>query len=61
MAGDWQLRKCRNWDELRDFATKHTACYRDSVEPIPLGEHFGYCDGGIDNVLDGWVPQDREP
>ncbi|RAK70973.1 uncharacterized protein BO72DRAFT_340046, partial [Aspergillus fijiensis CBS 313.89] len=43
-AGDGQVHQCRSWNELRDFATSHTACYRDSVEPIPLGAHFGFCD-----------------
>ncbi|RAH45371.1 uncharacterized protein BO95DRAFT_319450, partial [Aspergillus brunneoviolaceus CBS 621.78] len=43
-AGGGQVHQCRNWNELRDFATSHTACYRDSVEPIPLGAHFGFCD-----------------
>ena len=49
-AGDGQLHKCRDWNALRDFATKHSACYRDSVKPILLGEHFGHCDNGNDGV-----------
>ena len=49
-AGDGQLHHCRDWNELRDFATAHTACYRDSVGDIPLGEHFGYCDDGFDGL-----------
>lgn len=49
-AGDGQLHRCRDWNELRDFATGNTACYRDSVGDIPLGEHFGYCDDGFDGL-----------
>ncbi|KAF6229301.1 hypothetical protein HO133_007417 [Letharia lupina] len=49
-AGDGQLHRCRDWNELRDFATENTACYRDSVGDIPLGEHFGYCDEGVDGL-----------
>ncbi len=49
-VGDGQLHKCRNWDQLRDFATKHTACYKDSVDPVLLKEHFGFCDDGRDGL-----------
>ncbi|KAJ9301008.1 hypothetical protein DTO217A2_7784 [Paecilomyces variotii] len=51
-AGDGQVHKCKDWDQLRSFATQNTACYRDSVEAIPLGEHFGFCDDGNDGVID---------
>ncbi|KAL5343832.1 hypothetical protein BJX70DRAFT_351870 [Aspergillus crustosus] len=51
-AGDGQTHQCRDWSQLRDYATRHTACYRDSVEHIPLGEHFGFCDDGDDGVLE---------
>ncbi|KAL8950912.1 MAG: hypothetical protein Q9222_003078 [Ikaeria aurantiellina] len=50
-AGDGQLHKCRDWDQLREYATANTACYRDSIKGIPLGEHFGYCDNGSDGLL----------
>ena len=49
-AGDGQMHQCRDWDALRDWATANTACYRDSVEGIPFGEHFGYCDDGKDGL-----------
>lgn len=49
-VGDGQLHKCRNWDQLHDFATKHTACYKDSVDPVLLKEHFGFCDDGRDGL-----------
>ncbi|KAG8527120.1 uncharacterized protein KY384_008549 [Bacidia gigantensis] len=51
-AGDGQYHQCRDWNALRDFATENTACYRDSVTPIILGDHFGYCDDGNDGVID---------
>ncbi|KAL4860739.1 hypothetical protein BDV12DRAFT_208887 [Aspergillus spectabilis] len=51
-AGDGQVHRCKNWSQLRDYATKHTACYRDSVGRIPLGEHFGFCDDGNDGVVE---------
>jgi len=50
-AGDGQLHQCRDWNELREYATKHTACYRDTVEEVPLGDHFGFCDTGDDGVI----------
>lgn len=51
-AGNGQLRKCKDWNSLREWATKNTACYRDSVEEIPIKDHFGYCDGGTDGLLE---------
>ena len=50
-AGDGQMHRCRDWDQLRNFATRHTACYRDSIADIPLGNHFGFCDDGRDGLL----------
>ncbi|KAK2742663.1 hypothetical protein FQN55_007782 [Onygenales sp. PD_40] len=57
-AGDEQYRKCNSWESLRQFATDHSACYRDTpldVDPetFPLGAHFGYCDGGYDGLVEG--------
>ena len=49
-VGDGQLHKCHSWDQLREFATAHTACHNNSVAPIPLGERFGYCDDGSDGL-----------
>ncbi|GAD93057.1 hypothetical protein TRV_04086 [Paecilomyces variotii No. 5] len=51
-AGDGQIHKCKDWNQLRDFATENTACYRDSAKAIPLGDHFGFCDDGNDGVID---------
>ncbi|KAF2734831.1 hypothetical protein EJ04DRAFT_436316 [Polyplosphaeria fusca] len=57
-AGDEQYRKCNDWDALRDYASEHSACYRDTppdVDPdtFPLGAHFGHCDGGYDGMKEG--------
>ncbi|KAF2873319.1 hypothetical protein BDV95DRAFT_592708 [Massariosphaeria phaeospora] len=49
-AGDGQLHRCHNWDELRVFATENTACYRDTIEDVLLKEHFGFCDDGSDGL-----------
>lgn len=49
-VGDGQLHKCRDWNQLRDFATENSACYKDSVDPVPLKEHFGFCDDGSDGL-----------
>ena len=51
-AGNGQVHECKDWAQLRDYATRNTACYRDSDDRIPLGEHFGYCDDGNDGVLE---------
>ncbi|BCS28722.1 uncharacterized protein APUU_70292S [Aspergillus puulaauensis] len=51
-AGDGQMHQCKDWSQVREYATKNTACYRDSVEHIPLGEHFGFCDDGGDGVIE---------
>lgn len=46
------MHQCKDWSQVREYATKNTACYRDSVEHIPLGEHFGFCDDGGDGVIE---------
>lgn len=51
-AGDGQIHKCRSWEQLRNWATDHTACYQDTIEDIPLREHFGHCDDGGDGIDD---------
>ena len=50
-AGDGQLHRCRSWDALRDYATRHSACYKDTDHEVLLKDHFGHCDGGIDGLL----------
>ena len=49
-AGDGQTHKCKDWNTLREYATENTACYRDTVEDVLLGQHFGYCDDGYDGM-----------
>ena len=49
-AGDGQMHECRNWDELREFAAENSACYRDTIEDVPLQAHFGFCDNGTDRL-----------
>lgn len=50
-SADNQLRKCRDWDRLRDWATERTACVKDSEVALPVEEYFGYCDGGVDGLV----------
>lgn len=50
-AGNGQLHQCRDWSQLRDYATENTACYRDIIEDVPLGDHFGFCDDGDDGIV----------
>ncbi|KAI1455385.1 hypothetical protein F4805DRAFT_459765 [Annulohypoxylon moriforme] len=50
-AGDGQLHECKDWEQLRAWAAENTACYRDSIEDIPLKDHFGFCrEDGDDGV-----------
>ena len=44
-AGQGQIRVCRDWDALRDWATKHRACYHDDWPA-----QWGRCDGGDDGL-----------
>ena len=48
-AGDGQLRKCRDWNILRDWATKNTACYLD--HEADEGGQFFRCDNGEDGLI----------
>ncbi|KAL9622198.1 MAG: hypothetical protein Q9160_003381 [Pyrenula sp. 1 TL-2023] len=52
-AGVGQVRKCRNWDALRDFATAYTACYYDYIEIEEGKQRFNMCDGGEDGLPRG--------
>ena len=49
-AGDGQVHKCKDWNALREYSTENRACYRDTVEDVLLGQHFGYCDDGWDGM-----------
>lgn len=49
-AGRNQVRMCRDWDALREWATERTACYHDYID-MPKGEtRWGKCDGGMDGL-----------
>jgi hypothetical protein len=50
-TGDGQQRRCRDWNVLRNWASEHTACYRDSPKPIPLMDHLGHCGNVKDDGL----------
>ncbi|TRX96562.1 hypothetical protein FHL15_002464 [Xylaria flabelliformis] len=54
-AGDGQLHRCKDWQQLRSWAAENSACYRDSVEDILYKDHFGFCRGNGD---DGVKPID---
>lgn len=49
IAGDGQLRKCRNWDKLRDWAGENSACYADFKDAE--GGTFDACDEGTDGIV----------
>ncbi|KAH3966527.1 hypothetical protein HBH52_199540 [Parastagonospora nodorum] len=50
MAGDGQLHQCRDWNELRDYATKNTACFRDHEPGMSYEDLFSVCDDGTDGL-----------
>ena len=43
IAGNGQLHRCKDWAQLRDFATRHTPCVGGSV---------GFCDKVEDRTVD---------
>ncbi|ODM19402.1 hypothetical protein SI65_04386 [Aspergillus cristatus] len=51
-AGNGQLHRCKDWSQLRDYATRHTACIRDGPEDVPMAGRFGLCDMGEDGIVD---------
>ncbi|EUC46254.1 hypothetical protein COCMIDRAFT_93339 [Bipolaris oryzae ATCC 44560] len=58
IAGDGQLHQCRDWNALRDYATKNTACFRDGTPGMSFEDRFGVCDDGTDG-LEERVPVPR--
>jgi hypothetical protein len=56
-AGDGQVRVCRDWNSLREYAAKNSACYVDTIKEVNLIEHFGNCE---ERKGDGLVLQDEE-
>ena len=47
-SGTGEIRMCRDWNKLREFAIEHSACYRwEPEERIGLLERYKRCpDGG---------------
>ncbi|KAI0469383.1 hypothetical protein F4859DRAFT_487986 [Xylaria cf. heliscus] len=61
VSGLYQHRRCRSWEQLEEFAKKHTACYKrpktpDEKDPSKL-ERFSHCppDSGY-VVTDDYMP-----
>ncbi len=50
-SADKQARKCRDWGRLRDWATEHSACVKDSAVALRVEEYFGFCDHGVDGLM----------
>ena len=50
VAGDGQMRQCRNWDTLKRWAKDHSACYEDTDDSVPLSERFERCHDGDDGL-----------
>ncbi len=49
--GHLQNRQCRQWGPIRDFATKHIACF-DTSGQYELGRpSFDQCDGGDNGII----------
>ncbi|KAG9604954.1 hypothetical protein KCU77_g1031, partial [Aureobasidium melanogenum] len=48
-TGHGQLRRCRNWDKLNDWAKQHNACYRyinETSRDYPEVQRFVWCPEG---------------
>ncbi|KAI1124349.1 hypothetical protein F5Y10DRAFT_249615 [Nemania abortiva] len=63
VSGLLQHRRCRNWQQLEDFAKQHTACYKRPDNPNdghPILDRFKHCppDSGY-VVKDDWVSPDE--
>jgi hypothetical protein len=50
MAGDGQLHRCKDWNELRDYATQNTACFQDARPGMSFEDQFSMCDNGSDGL-----------
>ena len=43
-SGTGQIRMCRDWNKLRQFALDHSACYKRPLDhPISLLDRYKYC------------------
>lgn len=46
-SGTGQIRMCRDWSKLRQFALEHSACYRRPLDyAIPLLDRYKFCPDG---------------
>ena len=47
--GVGQAKQCKDWDQLRQFATRYTALYDDTI-PSVGGTRWGHDDNGDDGL-----------
>ncbi|KAI2613459.1 uncharacterized protein GGS25DRAFT_467243 [Hypoxylon fragiforme] len=64
VSGLLQHRKCRRWEDLEDFARRHTGCYKRPENPETdsesMIERFKHCPPGSGYVIaDNYVPSDK--
>ena len=52
ITGDGQARQCKDWGVLREWAKEHTACYKQTAEPLTFRQRFGRCNDGGDGLED---------
>ena len=46
-SGTGEVRMCRDWSQLREFALKHSACYRYPQDRhVPLLDRYKFCPDG---------------
>ncbi|OKL58002.1 hypothetical protein UA08_06707 [Talaromyces atroroseus] len=50
VVGNAELRKCRDWGQLRAYATENSACYKE-MPGAAFEDYFGHCDDG-DGIRD---------
>ena len=59
--GKEQVRMCKNWDLLREWATERTACYHDCEPPACEPEdRWNHCDDGLDGLPRGSLLDDGD-
>ncbi|KAK7752076.1 hypothetical protein SLS62_006042 [Diatrype stigma] len=64
VSGLLQHRRCRRWEDLEDFARRHTGCYKRPENPesgsTSIIERFKHCPPGSEYVVtDDYVPPDE--
>lgn len=50
VAGNGQMRMCRNFTKLEEWAKQYSACYSykgDDVDEFPIIDHYKHCPAGI--------------